>query len=107
MFLKKYLDETYLNLLYNTYEEKYINNLDEKNFNEVYNLLIDRGFYFVEDVVIKYLELFEIEPKFISLALNDMEKEFGKEYVFLIGNHITLLERVLDKAIKYSLEEEL
>ena len=107
MFINKYLNETYLDLLYDTYKEEYINTLDENRFDEVYNLLKSKGFYFIEDIILKYLELFEIDPKYISLALDDIEKEFGKEYPILIGNHITLMERVLDKAVEYSLGDEL
>jgi len=107
MFINKYLNETYLDMLYDTYNEDFIHTLDEKNFTEVYNLLKSKGFYFIEDVILKYLELFEIDPKYISLALDDIEKEFGKEYPTLIGKHITLMERVLNKAIDYSLKEEL
>ena len=40
MFLNKYLDEFYYNLLLDTYEEEYLNDLDEENFIKIYNLFI-------------------------------------------------------------------
>ena len=39
MFLDKYLNSTYLDLVYSNYQEDYINLLDEDNFNKVYILL--------------------------------------------------------------------
>ena len=39
MFLDKFLNSTYLDLIYDNYDEKYINSLNEENFNKVYLLL--------------------------------------------------------------------
>ena len=38
MFLNKYIDELYYNLLLDTYNLDYLNSLDEKNFQEVYKI---------------------------------------------------------------------
>ena len=38
MFLDKYLNEVYLDILYSNYEEIYLNNLDEINFNKIYTI---------------------------------------------------------------------
>ena len=39
MFLEKYIDSTYVEMIYDNYENSYINSLDERNFLLVYNLL--------------------------------------------------------------------
>ena len=41
MFLEKYLDEFYYNMVLDNYEYEYLKTLDEDNFKEVYNLLKD------------------------------------------------------------------
>ena len=60
MFLEKYIDSEKLNTIYNTYEEVYLNSLDEDNFKRVYNLLNRNNFLFLDDIIVNYLELFEI-----------------------------------------------
>ena len=55
MFLEKYLNEIYLELLYDKYEEWYINKLDENKVINIYNLFKKYGFYFIEDIIINYL----------------------------------------------------
>ena len=43
------------------YDERYLRMLDVKNFQDIYFLLKERNCYFVEDVIIKFLELFELD----------------------------------------------
>ena len=58
MFLEKYLSEVKFNLLLDTYEEFYLNDLDEEKFLEIYNLFKKYNFYFVDDIILNYLEIF-------------------------------------------------
>lgn len=102
MFLDKYLNPAYLDLIYDNYEEDYINLLDESNFNKVYILLKNNNFYFIEDVIINYLELFEIEVKYIQLAMNDINYILGNDFVQKIGKNLTLINKIIELAINYS-----
>lgn len=104
MFLDKYLNSTYLELLYSNYEEDYINLLDEDNFNKVYTLLKNNNFYFLNDIILNYLELFEIEEEYVSLALLDIKNILGNDYVLKIGKNMTLLSKVIELAINHSEE---
>lgn len=102
MFLDKYLNSTYLDLLYSNYTEDYINTIDQDNFNKVYNILKINNFYFIEDIIINYLELFEIEDKYIELAILDIKSILGDDYVKKIGSNMTLIDKVIELAINYS-----
>ena len=102
MFLEKYLNSTYLDLLYSNYDEDYINTIDQDNFNKVYNILKINNFYFIEDIIINYLELFEIEDKYIELAILDIKSILGDDYVKKIGSNMTLIDKVIELAINYS-----
>ena len=50
MFLERYLDEFYYNMVLDNYEYEYLKTLDEDNFKEVYNLLKKYNFYFINDL---------------------------------------------------------
>ena len=102
MFLDKYLNSTYLDLIYSNYEEDYINLLDEENFNKVYMLLKNNNFYFIDDIILNYLELFEIEEKYVQLAINDIKSILGDDFVQKIGKNMTLLDKMIEIAISYS-----
>ena len=104
MFLDKYLNSTYLDLVYDNYDEDYINLLDENNFNKVYMLLKNNNFYFIDDIILNYLELFEIEEKYVELAINDIKTILGNEFVQKIGKNMTLIDKIIELAIKYSNE---
>lgn len=102
MFLDKYLNSTYLNLVYDNYDEDYINQLDENNFNKIYILLKNNNFYFIEDIILNYLELFEIEEKYVQLAIIDIKSVLGDNFVEQIGKNMTLIDKIIGLAISYS-----
>ena len=107
MFLDKYLNDTYLDIIYSNYDEEYINILDEDNFNKVYNLLKKNNFYYIEDIIINYLELFEIEDKYIELAINDIKDILGNDYVKKIGKNMTIIDKIISLAITYSENDDI
>ena len=102
MFLDKYLNSVYLDLVYDNYDEDYINLLDENNFNKVYMLLKNNNFYFIDDIILNYLELFEIEEKHVQLAITDIKSVLGDNFVERIGKNMTLIDKMIELAIKYS-----
>lgn len=102
MFLDKYLNSTYLGLVYDNYEEDYINLLDENNFNKVYMLLKNNNFYFIDDIILNYLDLFEIEEKYIQLAIYDIKSVLGDNFVEKIGKNMTLIDKIIELAICHS-----
>ena len=62
MFLEKYLSEQKLNLIFSIYDDWFIEGLNEDNFKKVYNIFKKYGFYFIDDIILNYLEIFEMNP---------------------------------------------
>lgn len=105
MFLEKYLNSTYLDLVYNNYEEFYLKNLDEENFYKVYMLLKQYNFYFIEDIILNYLELFEIDVEHIENAILDVKSVLKEDFVNKIGRNMEIIDKIIELAIKYSENE--
>jgi len=106
MFLDKYLNQTYLELVYDTYDENYLNLLDEDNFHQVYTLLKNTGFYFIDDIILNYMELFEIDEESVKYALSLMKLEFGNDYIKIIGNNMPIIDKIISIALNHSLSDE-
>ena len=102
MFLEKYLNSTYLDLVQSNYEDDYIKLLDEDNFNKVYILLKNNNFYFIDDIILNYLELFEIEEKYVQLAIFDIKSILGDNFVEQIGKNMTFIDKIIRLVISYS-----
>ena len=102
MFLEKYLNSTYLELIYDNYDENYLELLDENNFEKVYKLLKNNNFYFLDDIILNYIELFEIEEKYVQLAVSDIKLALGDDFVRQIGKNMTLIDKIIELAINYS-----
>ena len=92
MFLEKYLDEFYYNMVLDNYEYEYLKTLDEDNFKEVYN------FYFINDIILNYIEIFELDTKLLEEKLNILKEELGDNYIYIIGNNMRYLEVLLESA---------
>ena len=84
MFLDKYLNKIYLHLLYDKYEEWYINQLDENKFINIYNLFKEYGFYFINDIIVNYLEIFEYDKEFINKGILKLKEKLGDNYIYII-----------------------
>lgn len=97
MFLKEYLNKIYLSLLIDKYEENYLNSLDQEKFLKIYNLLKKYKFYFIEDIIITYLELFELEETKVEQEIINLKEKLGDNFVYLIGNDLSILSEILYK----------
>lgn len=100
MFLETVLSEVNMELIYDKYDKEYLECIDPYNFADIYNLFLDNKFYFIEDLIVKYLEIFTIRKDIIIDAVDSLEEEYGTDYVYKIGKDLS----ILDEAINSELE---
>ncbi len=96
MFLDKYLSETKLELLYSLYEESYIYSLDYHNFIAIYNIFRQYKFYFIDDIILNYLEIFTLDKTEVINKLELLKQQLGDKFVYIIGSDMRYLETVLN-----------
>lgn len=99
MFLKKYLDEFYYNLVVYSYDELYLDTLDENNFIKIYELLKKYNFYFINDIILRYLEIFQMDENYVEDELLKFRNKLGNNYVYIIGNDMTYLNEIIDNQV--------
>ena len=73
MFLKDYLDEFKYNTLFDVYEFDYINSIDKDNFINIYNLFKKYNFYYIDDIIVNYLEIFTKDSEFVENKINKLK----------------------------------
>lgn len=96
MFLEKYVNSTYYNMILNNYNNEYLNSLDEDNFIKIYNLFKKYKFYFIDDIVLKYLEIFDMDEDDVEEKINFLHEKLGDRYIYIIGNDLRYLDEILD-----------
>ena len=96
MFLDKYLDNFYYDLVYDNYDSSYLEGLDENNFLSVYNIFSKYNFYFVNDIILNYIELFEMEPENVENGILSLKEKLGNDFVYIIGNDMKYLNEIID-----------
>ena len=92
MFLDKYLNDTKLFLLSTIYKEEYINNLDYNKFIKIYNLFKEYNFYFIDDIILDYLEIFQMDYDEVKKGIIFLKEKLGAEFVYIIGSDMRYLE---------------
>ena len=96
MFLEKYLSEFKFNLLIENYEEEYLKGLDENNFIFVHALFKRNNFYFIDDIILNYLEIFEMNPIDVVKGIEKLRSQLGEDFVYKIGNDMKYLEEIIN-----------
>lgn len=100
MFLETVLSENNMELIYDKYDKEYLECIDPYNFANIYNLFLENKFYFIEDLIVKFLEIFTLNKDIIEDAIFALESEYGSDYIYYIGKDLS----ILDEAINNELE---
>ena len=100
MFLNKYLDNFYYDMLYDNYDSSYLEGLDESNFVAVYNVFNKYNFYFINDIILNYIELFEMNCSDVESGILRLRDKLGYDFVFVIGNDMKYLNEIIDEELE-------
>lgn len=100
MFLQEILkDDDYL-LLLDKYTNEYLDTIEYENFMKVYKYLKSKRVYFIEDLILNYLDIFTLDVKIIEEAFDALNLQYGDDYIYTIGDNL----KILDDAIIEVLE---
>ena len=91
-FLRKYVSDVYYELILDTYDWVYLQSLDEKKFQKIYNLFKNLGFSFVDDIVLKYIEIFELPEEEVLDKIETLKNTLGDNYKNIISNNMNILK---------------
>jgi hypothetical protein len=100
MFLDKYLDSFYYDLVCDNYDSFYLERLDETNFRDVYNIFSKYNFYFINDIILNYIELFEMNPIDVENGILKLKEKLGNDFVYIIGSDMKYLNEILDEELE-------
>ena len=96
MFLSKYVNDVYYEMILDEYDDGYLSTLDEEQFKKIYDLFREYGFTYIEDIILRYLEIFEMEYEEVKEKLEDLKMELGDDFVYIVGNNLSLLDKILN-----------
>ena len=96
MFIEKYLSAFNYQQLLEKYDYDFLNCLKEDDFLKIYSLFIKYKFYFVEDIIVNYYEIFMQDEHFVEKQILSLKEKLGDYYNYIIGNNLTYLDYILE-----------
>ena len=100
MFLETVLSDINFNLIIDKYDKEYLDNLDSYRFASVYNIFINNKFYFIEDLIIKYLEMFTLNDVIVNDAIDSLKEEYGNDFIYYIGKDLSILDDAINEELE-------
>ncbi len=97
MIIDDILNEEEKTLLLEKYDIEYIKTIDIHNFHDVYSLFYRYHFPYINDIIIKYLEIFTLNPAHVEEKILLLKVEYGNDYIDIIGQNLSILEFILEE----------
>ena len=94
MFYNEYLNDDYLEELYHNYSMDYLKGMDMNNFYEIYNVFKKYKFDYIEEIILKYLDIFELDKEVVEEKIGNLIKILGSNYVDIISDDFNYLEYI-------------
>ncbi len=96
MFIKKYLSQYNYEQLREKYDDWFIDSLNEEQFLKIYTIFRKYNFYFIEDIIVSYYEIFMQDEDFIIQRMPLLKNKLGNNFNYIIGNNMQYLDYFLD-----------
>lgn len=96
MFIHKYVSNFYFTQIMFNYDIQFLNSLNEEKFLKIYNLFKEYNFYFIEDIILNYLEIFLFEYDEVLKGINLLKEKLGDNFVNIIGNDMVHLDLLFE-----------
>lgn len=93
--MKNILDIELYNKLLNEYGEEYLNELDLNLFAINYKYLLKEGFYFIDDILIKNLWIFQFNNDSLKEVINMLKNDYGDNYVDIICKDLSIFDKYI------------
>lgn len=94
MFYDQYLDDFYLEELFQNYDLDYLKNIDQELFDQIYRLFCSYQIDFMEDIILKYFHIFQMDYELVKKRLFRLKIFLGDDFIFRLGEDLSYLEYI-------------
>lgn len=60
------------------------------------NLFKKYKFYFIDDIILRYLEIFDMDEEIVEDKIKNLKEKLGEKFIYIIGNDLRYLDEILD-----------
>lgn len=91
----KYLDDFYKEELLENYDKEVIDGIDINNGKKVLEILKKYNFYFLEDIILNYIDIFMMNADKVEDGIIKLREKYGDNYLIQIGDNLDILSEMI------------
>ena len=94
-YLNFILDQEQIKEIQDTFSEAILNYLDGDNVKSIITYLNRNQIYFIEDILLQYLDIFLIEKKQFIKKFEQLKLKYSNNFVETLAYNLNILEEML------------
>ncbi len=95
MFLKNMVNDNKYRELIEKYDEDFLNSINYDLFMLNYKYLISKRIYFVNELVVRNLEMFMLDKDIIEEVIDIALCKYGDDFAFILGENLNKFDDIL------------
>ena len=94
-YLNEILNEEQISEIEDTFDKSILINLNEENLKSIITYLQMNHIYFIEDILMQYLDLFLIEKEQFIKRFEILKLKYSYNFVEILAHNLDILEEML------------
>ncbi len=94
-YLRNILKESQLDELKQTFDKNVLNQLNDYNVFNIISYLKMHNIYFIEDIIMQYLDLFLMEKEQFVKKFEMLKRKYSYQFIEMLEFHLDILEEML------------
>lgn len=95
MFLENIISDNEYRELIEKYDEEFLNNINYDLFMKNYKYLISKRIYFINELIVRELEMFMLDSKVLEEVINIAYRKYGEKFAFILGENLNIFDDIL------------
>lgn len=95
MFFKNIVKDADYKVLLEKYDIDYLDSINTELFLSNYKYLVSKKIYFVNDLILRDLDIFLLDREVLEEVLEIAYQKYGKEYIYVLGDNLNIFDDIL------------
>lgn len=95
MFLESIISDNEYKELIKKYDKIILDNINYDLFMKNYKYLVSKKIYFVNELVLRDLEMFMLDSRVLEEVIDIAYRKYGENFAFILGENLNIFDDIL------------